>query len=259
MTDSPNTPDWIAADTSHTPPRAWAMKATRALGTSENKPNDLRQKFPGAPLLQSTDPEAPQVKLPCKPLDLPAQALGGNRFTLPALAASDQPPITSLLAPARGFLSLNPGWDGVLCVTGPRSHWAHISAEEIVSVQSFLTGDLLTALRATPALSHLDDTPQDDAAFLDAVGETMSRPERLAARLATATSTNQLAGLLIGAELAAARPYWLGQQVAVIGQSPLADFQTKALEAQGVPVTRTDEPTMIRAGLTTARAELQTN
>lgn len=259
MTDSQNIPDWIAADTSHTPPRAWAMKSTRALGPGESTPDDLRQKFPGAPLLQSSDPEAPQVKLPCKPLDLPAQALGGNRFSLPALAASDQPPITSLLAPARGFLSLNPGWDGVLCVTGPRSHWAHISAEEIVSVQSFLTGDLLTALRTTPALSHLDKTQQDNAAFLDAVSDSMSRPERLAARLATATSTSQLAGLLIGAELAAARPYWLGQQVAVIGQPPLADLQTKALEAQGVPVTRTDEPTMIRAGLATAQAELQKN
>ena len=87
MTDSPNTPDWIAADTSQTPPRAWAMKAARALGTSENTPNDLHQQFPDAPLLQSTDPEAPQVKLPCKLLDLPVQALGGNRFAFPALAA----------------------------------------------------------------------------------------------------------------------------------------------------------------------------
>ena len=128
-----------------------------------------------------------------------------------------------------GFLALNPNWDGVACLPGNPTHWAQISADEIVSFQSFLTLRLAAALDA--------DGPPN----LDAISETLSRPERLATHLCSAEVTGTpgaALGHLLGAELAAARAYWLGQQIALIGDGPLTDAYADALTAQGGPVTR---------------------
>lgn len=62
---------------------------------------------------------------------------------------------------------------------------------------------------------------------------------------------------MIGIELAAAKPYWLGQQVAVIGAAASADASQTALTAQGVPVLRLDPTEMTLAGLRAAHAELE--
>ena len=77
--------------------------------------------------------------------------------------------------------------------------------------------------------TRTEGTALDDTAFDDALSDGLSRPERLAGRLASIradlalndipppTAEARLAGTLIGAELAAARAYWLGQTLAVIG------------------------------------------
>ena len=62
----------------------------------------------------------------------------------------------------------------------------------------------------------------------------------------------RLSGLLIGAELAAARPFWLGQQVAVVGANNLSQIYADALAAQGVPATVADGARMALAGLQAA-------
>ncbi|SEP96857.1 2-dehydro-3-deoxygalactonokinase [Thalassovita taeanensis] len=141
-------------------------------------------------------------------------------------------PLGRLPAPVRlhllGLVTLHTNWDGVACVIGPdRSHWVQISAGEAVSFQSFLTPRLWHALNA------------GDAADAQAVADTQSRPERLATHLSSAELRGDfaaIAGHLIGAELSAARPYWLGQQVAVLGDSALVPAYCAALAAQGVPV-----------------------
>jgi 2-dehydro-3-deoxygalactonokinase len=101
-------------------------------------------------------------------------------------------------------------------------------------------------------------------AFAEAVGETLSRPERLAQRLFSIRADNVLSGLspdaargrlsgfLIGAELAAARPYWLGQEVAVAAAPGLADLYAAALGAQGVAVRTLDADPLTRLGLARA-------
>ena len=103
-------------------------------------------------------------------------------------------------------------------------------------------------------------------AFLTAVDEAMSRPEALAARLfgiraqdllhdlQPASARARLSGLLVGAELAAAKPYWIGQSIAMIGAQDLCDGYAAALSAQHVPVTRTDASQMTLAGLKAAYA-----
>lgn len=71
---------------------------------------------------------------------------------------------------------------------------------------------------------------------MTALSDTLSRPERLAAQLRSAQVAGDAAaitGHLVGAELAAAKVYWLGQEVVLLGQGPYYD----ALKVQGVLVT----------------------
>ncbi len=67
------------------------------------------------------------------------------------------------------------------------------------------------------------------------------------------TPRARLSGTLIGAELAAARPYWLGRPVALIGAAKLADVYTAALRLQGLDPARADVAEMTRRGLSAAR------
>jgi 2-dehydro-3-deoxygalactonokinase len=101
----------------------------------------------------------------------------------------------------------------------------------------------------------------DAAAFAVAVAQSMSRPERLAADLFTlraegllqgldaVVARSRLSGLLVGAELAAMRPYWLGQAVAIIGAGGVASAYAEALAAQGVEAERIDGSDMALKGL----------
>ncbi len=124
-----------------------------------------------------------------------------------------------------GFLASYSNWDGVICVSEAGvNHWIHISVNEAVSAQSFLTPRMIHMLGG----GRIPDT--------DALENTLSRPERLAAQLHSAEIADYpdaTTGHLIGAELAAARSYWLGQQVVLIGDT-LKPYAT-ALESQGGP------------------------
>jgi 2-keto-3-deoxy-galactonokinase len=127
--------------------------------------------------------------------------------------------------------------DGIACVMTPTlAHWVHLSAGEAVSCQSFLTPRLATALGAAP---------EADA---QALADTLSRPERLAAHLRGAQvqgARAALTGHLLGAELAAARPYWLGQSVTLVGPAPDTAPRATALAAQGVPVAQADPDSLL--------------
>ncbi len=162
---------------------------------------------------------------------VPARALGEG--PLEQDSPRDQLGIKARLAVA-GIAVAQPNWDGVICLPGDPSHWVHLSAGEVVSFQSFLTLRLAAALvtdRQTPAA-----TPD-----MSAVQDSMARPERIASQLRSAElgrNRDAILGHLMGAELAAARAYWLGQQVIVLGEDDTAQAYATVLEAQGVPVTR---------------------
>jgi len=245
-------PDWIAVEYGPAGATAWAMRGGQPV--AERQGRDPAAEWPGLPVVASGHPEVPLMPLPAKPLELKPVCIGGV-FALPGLSQSD--PRDAMRGPETliaGFLSLNPGWDGVICLTGPVTRWALVSAEEVVSVQPFLARGLRDALLATDSLAGLTEGGEG---FDKAVGDLLSRPERLAARLAAlAYGGNQaeLSGLLIGAELAAARPYWLGQPVAVIGEDDA--LYTRALGAQGVPVTQTDTRRITLAGLNAGRRRI---
>ena len=219
--------------------------------------------------------EAPYRSVPCAPL--------GSRMTHLATACGIDVHLVSGLAQASppdvmrgeetqiaGFLSLNPSWDGVLCLPGTHTKWAHLSAGEVVSFQTFMTGELFDLLGTASVLRHaLTGEGWEADAFEASVRETMARPERLAARLFALRAANllegtgpaatraSLSGLLIGAEIAAARPYWLGQNLAILGTGTQARAYRDALALQGVTAMLTDTERATLAGLTSAHRSLK--
>jgi len=163
-----------------------------------------------------------------------------------------------------GFLALNPNWDGVLCLPGSHTKWVHVSADEVVSFQTLMTGELFAAISETTVLRHSVDDGWDGVSFDSGVAYGMARPERIAARLFSLraeallhdlpkpAARARLSGLLIGIELAATKPYWLGQNVAIIGESKLSTFYASALALQGVQATQAKVDRITLAGLTAA-------
>ncbi len=164
-----------------------------------------------------------------------------------------------------GFLSLNPGWDGVLCLPGTHTKWAHLSAGEVISFQTFMTGEIFALMEQSSVLRHtVAGEGWDAVAFAEALSDTMSAPERVAARLFRLRAADLLEGLdpararaalsghLIGLELAAARPYWLGQNLAILGMGAQARAYERGLAEQGASAMLVDAERATLAGLTEA-------
>jgi 2-dehydro-3-deoxygalactonokinase len=168
-----------------------------------------------------------------------------------------------------GLIARKPRFDGVACLPGTHSKWAHVSAGEVVSFASFMTGELFGLLTEASVLRHStagDGWSEPD--FPEAVEETLARPERLAGRLfgiraeclltclPPERARARLSGLLIGAELAGARSYWLGRDVALIGATRLSAAYRAALALCGVAARTCDATDMTLAGLAVAHGSL---
>lgn len=287
-------PDWIAVDwgTSHL--RAWAMQGATPIADAQSDAG-MGSLTPAAfepALLALVAPwlaegrttaviacgmvgsrqgwvEAPYRAVPCAPLGgaltkaptrdprLEVRVIPGLKQASPAdVMRGEETQIA-------GALALNPGWDGVLCLPGTHSKWVHVSAGEVVSFQTFLTGELFALLSTQSVLRH-SVSGWDEAGFDEGVQRALDRPERLAARLFglraegllsgldPARARARLSGLLIGAELAAARPYWLGQRVMIAGAPDLARSYARALSGLAVPATTIDATGATLAGLARA-------
>ena len=149
-----------------------------------------------------------------------------------------------------GYLSKNPDFDGIICLPGTHTKWAHISANEIVSFKTFMTGEIFLSLSERSILkTSVQSNDFDSTSFLEAFEDTYSNPALLssklfglrAADLLENTSTkflkSKLSGYLIGCELAGAKSYWLGQNIIMIGNNDLCILYQKALKKLGINAT----------------------
>ena len=149
-----------------------------------------------------------------------------------------------------GYLSKNPDFDGIICLPGTHTKWAHISAGEIVSFKTFMTGEIFLSLSERSILkSSVQSNDFDPTSFIKAFEDTYSNPALLssklfglrAADLLENTSTkflkSKLSGYLIGSELAGAKSYWLGQNIVMIGNDDLCVLYEKALKKLGLNTT----------------------
>ena len=216
--------------------------------------------------------EAPYATVPCAPPSI-HEAVAVPGFDARILPGVKQDSPADVMrgeeTQIAGFLARNPGFDGVVCLPGTHTKWVHVSAGEIVCFRTVMTGEMFALLSGQSVLRHSMGTGWDDAAFATGVDQTLSRPENLAASLFSLRAEGllsglggdavraRLSGLLIGAELAAMRPYWLGQAVALVGAEALSAAYATALGAQGVPTRIADAEEMTLAGLSAAYAQLQ--
>ena len=288
--------DWIAVDWGTSNLRAWAMSETgivRAAVRSVDGMGSLDQKSFEAVLLELVAPwlgerettviacgmvgsrqgwfEAPYTKVPTKPSGSVVQVPNTDPriavHILPGLSQESPPDVMrGEETQITGFLSEFPDFDGVICLPGTHSKWAHISAGEVISFQTFVTGELFECLTKHSVLRHstVGNAEMNMVEFQNAMSETMSKPEALAARLFrlrsdhllngkdTVLLTSRLSGYLLGCELAAARPYWLGQEVALIGNEALTNAYASALSHVGVTAKEFAGDDMTLKGLTSA-------
>jgi 2-dehydro-3-deoxygalactonokinase len=295
--------DWIAVDWGTTHLRAWAMvgDAARAEASSADGMGTLdRDGFEPA-LLRLIEPwlgqgrmsviacgmlgarqgwfEAPYVPVPTapdalSPVEVPTRDPRLGVQIIPGLSqAKPADVMRGEETQIAGFLDSHPAFDGVLCLPGTHTKWVHISAGEVVSFQTCMTGELFQLLAEKSVLRHSiggvgGDEGADASAFAEAVSDTISRPEKLAQRLfglraenvlndlSTTTARLRLSGYLIGAELASTKPYWLGQEVAIAGSPNLNAAYAAALKTQGVLAQTFDAGPLTRAGLARVHASL---
>jgi 2-dehydro-3-deoxygalactonokinase len=291
--------DWIAVDWGTSRLRAWAMESDRPVGEAASDA--------GMGGLDPDEFEPALVRLispwlDADPVDIVACGMVGARqgWVEAAYSQVPSPPLATPFktAPAQdprlrvhiipglrqdepadvmrgeetqiaGHLTLNQHWDGILCLPGSHTKWVEVSAGEVVSFRTFMTGEIFAAIRRCTVLRHTVTGGWDDDAFAEALADAMSRPEALAQRLFglraeallhgldPAAATARLSGLLLGLELAAARPYWLGREIIIIGEAALARRYQAALIAQGTTVSVADADRTTLAGLAAARAMLE--
>lgn len=296
------TPDWIAVDWGTSNLRVWAMgpEGIRAQATSDDGMGRLtRDQFEPA-LMALIAPwlgakvvpvivcgmagsrqgwfEAPYRAVPCTPLDraglvqVPVQETRIAVFIAPGLKqARPADVMRGEETQIAGALALHPAFDGVMCLPGTHSKWAQISAGEVVSFQTFLTGEMFALLSEQSVLRHgMQGKGWDDAAFDTGLSDALSRPDRIGAQLfnlraegliadlSPARARARLSGLLIGIELAAAKPYWLGQAVTLIGADALCQSYARALRTQGVEARLLPATECSLAGLASLARQLET-
>jgi len=293
-------PSWIAADWGTSNLRVWAMGATGDYVDHAESNDGMASLAPGdfEPALLRliehwlTDQpieviacgmvgarqgwvEAPYRAVPCtaKTSDLIVAPTSDKRIKVhiaPGLMQSDPADVMrGEETQIAGFIAQNPDFDGIACLPGTHTKWAHISAGEIVSFRTFMSGELFALLGGQSVLKHsIASTGWDDDAFDDALSTTLSKPESLAAKLFAIRATQllhdqspetaraRLSGLLIGAELAAAKPYWLGQNIALIGAPHLTQTYATALRLQGITPQVADVTQMTLAGLIALKDQL---
>ncbi|PKP67264.1 MAG: hypothetical protein CVT83_08695 [Alphaproteobacteria bacterium HGW-Alphaproteobacteria-5] len=268
--------DWIGAEAAPDGLTLWAagggqLRARRVVPLPPAAPlvpalsRAIAEHFPdatGCPILACGFPGAAERVLPAAPFapgPVPAEA---NMLLLPSLLQTAPRVVVGASAALRlaGCLAADPGFDGVICLTGAESVWAEISAGEVVGVMAALSGALAEAMLASPWFAALAGASIDLAAFDADLGTAMSRPERLARTLAEARALAPAEGrarlfaALIGAELAAARPWWLGRRLRVLG--PHATLYLRALAAQGAVATEGDGEAALFAGFMLAARAL---
>lgn len=135
-----------------------------------------------------------------------------------------------------GFQSLNPDWDGVAVVIGAAAAiWATLSAREVIHQQGSAVPEIAVALGL-------------DQVTAEGFGDAQDRPERLPMLLHDAGGDAARLGVLIGADVGAARRLWLGQQAVLIGARVVAKGYGAALDGAGVPLTRTDHAALLTKG-----------
>ncbi|WP_349940534.1 2-dehydro-3-deoxygalactonokinase [Fulvimarina sp. MAC8] len=221
--------------------------------------------------------EAPYAACPCSPSGT-SQAVtfeaADRRLAvniLPGVKQIDPPDVMrGEETQIAGLLADSPEFEGAVCLPGTHSKWAKIASGRIETFRTFMTGELFALMSKQSILRHsVGVDGLDEAAFSEAVSHVLRQPSALtgeffsirAASLLTDANPDaaraRLSGLLIGAELAAARSFWEEGETVIIGESALARAYRGALDLAGGTVRTVPGDELTLAGLTAAYRNLK--
>lgn len=225
--------------------------------------------------------EAGYAAVPTAPVSAPPVRVPGTdarlrAYVVPGLKQADPPDVMrGEETQIAGYLADTGRRDGVLCLPGTHTKWVEVTDGRVTRFQTFMTGELFGLLCTGSVLRHSVETGGsdgqgwDNAAFLAGVSDALAAPEALTAQLFALRARNlleacpgdrtvgRLSGLLIGAELNAARRYWSGRNVTVAGAAALSEHYCSALAHLGVSAETVDAGRLVRIGLSAARMRLE--
>ena len=213
--------------------------------------------------------EAPYLTVPCMPPNLKDTIeveCRDPRISVKILPGLKQDNPSDIMrgeeTQIKGFLVQKNYFDGVVCLPGTHTKWVKISAGEIISFQTYMTGELFYLLSEESVLKYsIEKLGWDQTAFIGDVKEMMADSKLLGAKLFSlraksilrsvnsVESKSTLSGYLIGLELAGSRPYWLGEEVCILGNNEICVAYETALNSQGVRVERHPDEEISLKGL----------
>jgi 2-dehydro-3-deoxygalactonokinase len=168
-----------------------------------------------------------------------------------------------------GYLANRPAHDGVVCLPGTHTKWVDLHGGNIARFQTFMTGEMYALLSQHSVLRHsVGGETWDAQAFAAGVAQSLQAPDALAGSLfgiraaglisglSPDAARARLSGLLIGAEMSAARPFWSTGVITIIGADLLSRLYTVALQSAGVTTSSADVADMTLQGLIAARHTL---
>ena len=132
-----------------------------------------------------------------------------------------------------------------------------------------MTGELFNLLSSHSVLRHsLDEKGSDRIEFATSIEAMAAEAAQLAARLfsiraqslvselSPAAAKARLSGLLIGAELAAAKDDWFDQALTIVGNGPQAELYAEGLRVLGQAPRIVDAPHVTLIGLKSAYLQI---
>lgn len=161
-----------------------------------------------------------------------------------------------------GLLADNPEFSGIVCLPGTHSKWADVQNGEVISFQTFMTGELFSLLSNHSVLRHsVCATGFDNDTFINAARSVVADPTEVARRLFSIraqsllhnqdskTATACLSGMLIGQEVGLVRNLWGGKPVVVVGSTQVMSLYEDILANLGIEVRGVEAQTATLAGL----------
>jgi 2-dehydro-3-deoxygalactonokinase len=221
--------------------------------------------------------EVPYRQVPCKPVSFDTVGRPDTHdprlrvFILAGIKQTEPTPdvMRGEETQIAGVLSEDPQFEGVLCLPGTHTKWVRIHAGEIVRFRTFMTGELFDLLSAHSVLRHsLDGKGSDRIEFATSIEAMAAEAAQLAARLfsiraqslvsdlSPAAAKARLSGLLIGAELAAAKDDWCDQTLTIVGNGPQAELYAEGLRVLGQAPRIVDAPHVTLIGLKSAYLQI---
>lgn len=217
--------------------------------------------------------EAPYLDTPARLGELAAHAVcvtgeAADIRILPGIAHRDPDHPSVMRGEETQLLGLDAA-DALVCMPGTHCKWVCIEGGVVRAFSTFMTGELFDVLARHSILRHAVEgegrPAAPDAAFRAAMAQASARPDAAWARLfalrpaqllglqESGEGASRLSGLLIGAEVGAARALHPGEQeVALVASGPVADLYRLALEENGWCVRSIDAEAATLAGLTAA-------